>query len=140
MISATFYVDSTDESDKYSPTTAFPDLGDGDNMCMGHLEYIRFTVRLDALNNPITIVKLLYWEKAHFTKEILLLQPLYMAYEANSMIRIESKLCRQAENEFKGFTIVTKGKPPPIFTIGGLRQHLYNSKEFYDENLKLNGE
>lgn len=114
-----------------------PDIDAGDDKCTGRVEMIRFNTGplIGRLRKDITVIKLNTFENLHYTEESLIRMPLYKAYLAQSMIRIDSPTCTSPEIEFKGFTFMARGNSPPISGIGMNFDPFYTSTDYHVEKI-----
>lgn len=142
LISVLFHHNIPNESDKYAKELGvegpdIPDVDGGDDKCFGRVEIIRFNTgpKIGRLRKDITSIKLNTFEHLHWTEESLIRMPLYKAYMAQSMIRIDSPRCSEPEIEFKGFTFMARGTPPPIGGLGLYLDPLHTSTYYHVEKI-----
>lgn len=92
-------------------------LRDSDDSCFGRIEGLTFITGEEIygdIRETTTVVKLDTLTLEHKTNVANLRWPLYMAYKAKSTIRIMLHNCNENWLQFKGFTVVAKGRPPPL--------------------------
>lgn len=92
-------------------TTTQSPWGEGADGCSGYIKQIRFTTgpKFPRITYHSTVVKLDKMEWELVVEDPLMRYPLYKAYKASSIIKVEVKQCSNSNVQFHSFSILAKG-------------------------------